>query len=91
MILPRSLQYLGLKQADVMGYSLGGSVALQTVIRHPQSVRKLVVASAGFRAERHVSGGVGGVRPDGCVDRCANEAVAVEQDVSECQLGSTLR
>ena len=43
------IQYLGLKQADVMGYSLGGSVALQTVIRHPQSVRKLVVASARFR------------------------------------------
>ncbi len=43
------IQYLGLKQADVMGYSLGGCVALQTVIRHPQSVRKLVVASARFR------------------------------------------
>ena len=42
------IQYLGLKQADVMGYSLGGAVALQTVIRHPQSVRKLVVVSAGF-------------------------------------------
>jgi pimeloyl-ACP methyl ester carboxylesterase len=43
------IQYLGLQKADVMGYSLGGYVALQTVIRHPQSVRKLVVASAGFR------------------------------------------
>jgi pimeloyl-ACP methyl ester carboxylesterase len=43
------IQYLGLKQADVMGYSLGGAVALQTVFRHPQSVRKLVVASARFR------------------------------------------
>ena len=43
------IKYLGLERADVMGYSLGGYVALQTVIRHPQSVRKLVVASAGFR------------------------------------------
>jgi pimeloyl-ACP methyl ester carboxylesterase len=43
------IQYLKLQKADVMGYSLGGYVALQTVIRHPQSVRKLVVASAGFR------------------------------------------
>jgi pimeloyl-ACP methyl ester carboxylesterase len=43
------IQYLGLQKADVMGYSLGGYVALQTVIRHPQAVRKLVVASAGFR------------------------------------------
>ena len=43
------IKYLGLERADVMGYSLGGYVALQAVIRHPQSVRKLVVASAGFR------------------------------------------
>ena len=43
------IQYLKLEKADVMGYSLGGYVALQTVIRHPQSVRKLVVVSAGFR------------------------------------------
>ena len=43
------IKYLGLQKADVMGYSLGGYVALQTVIRHPQSVRKLVVVSAGFR------------------------------------------
>jgi pimeloyl-ACP methyl ester carboxylesterase len=43
------IQYLGVQKADVMGYSLGGYVALQTVIRHPQSVRKLVVVSAGFR------------------------------------------
>jgi pimeloyl-ACP methyl ester carboxylesterase len=43
------IKYLGLQKADVMGYSLGGYVALQTAIRHPQSVRKLVVASSGFR------------------------------------------
>lgn len=29
------LKYLGIEQADVMGYSLGGGVALQTAIRHP--------------------------------------------------------
>ncbi len=43
------IKYLGMERADVMGYSLGGSVALQTVIRHPQAVRKLVVVSARFR------------------------------------------
>jgi pimeloyl-ACP methyl ester carboxylesterase len=37
---------LALGKADVMGYSLGGAVALQTAIRHPDSVRKLVVVSA---------------------------------------------
>jgi pimeloyl-ACP methyl ester carboxylesterase len=37
---------LGLEQIDVLGYSLGGGVALQTAIRHPALVRKLVVAAA---------------------------------------------
>jgi pimeloyl-ACP methyl ester carboxylesterase len=40
------IQQLGFEQADVLGYSLGGGVALQTAIRHPQAVRKLVVVSA---------------------------------------------
>jgi pimeloyl-ACP methyl ester carboxylesterase len=38
--------YLGIEQADVMGYSLGGGVALQTAIRHPALVRRLVVVAA---------------------------------------------
>jgi pimeloyl-ACP methyl ester carboxylesterase len=40
------IQYLGMEKADVMGYSLGGGAALQTAIRHPQLVRKLVLVSA---------------------------------------------
>jgi len=40
------IAHLGLSQADVMGYSLGGGVALQTAIRHPAAVRKLVLVSA---------------------------------------------
>jgi pimeloyl-ACP methyl ester carboxylesterase len=39
------LEYLGC-DADIFGYSLGGGVALQTAIRHPEVVRKLVIASA---------------------------------------------
>jgi pimeloyl-ACP methyl ester carboxylesterase len=34
---------------DIMGYSLGGLVALQTAIRHPNLVRKLVAVSTPFR------------------------------------------
>jgi pimeloyl-ACP methyl ester carboxylesterase len=38
--------HLGLDRADVLGYSLGGSVAWQTAIRHPAVIRKLVVVAA---------------------------------------------
>jgi len=43
------IQHLGLSQADVMGYSLGGGVALQTAIRHPNLVRKVVLVSTAFK------------------------------------------
>jgi pimeloyl-ACP methyl ester carboxylesterase len=45
------IKYLGIEKADVMGYSLGGGVALQTAIRHPESVHKLVVVSAPFKRD----------------------------------------
>jgi len=45
------MRHLGIGRADVMGLSLGGGVALQTVIRHPELVRRLVVASAPFRRD----------------------------------------
>ena len=43
------IQHLGLHRADIMGYSLGGGVALQTAIRHPEVVGKLVVVSTPIR------------------------------------------
>ena len=43
------IRHLELESADVVGYSMGGGVALQLAIRHPSLVRKLVVASAGYR------------------------------------------
>jgi len=39
-------RHLGIGRADVFGYSMGGAAALQVAIRHPELVRKLVVASA---------------------------------------------
>lgn len=41
-------RHLEIDAADVIGYSMGGGIALQLAIRHPALVRKLVVASAGF-------------------------------------------
>lgn len=45
------MKFLRVEQADVMGYSLGGGVALQTAMRHPESLRKLVVVSAAFKRD----------------------------------------
>ena len=45
------IKYAGIQNTDVTGYSLGGGVALQTAIRHPRSVRKLVVVSAPFKRD----------------------------------------
>ena len=39
---------VGLKKADVFGYSMGGQVGLQLAIRHPAKVNKLVAASVGY-------------------------------------------
>lgn len=39
---------LGYAQVDVMGYSFGGGAAFRLAVQHPQLVRRLVVASAGF-------------------------------------------
>ena len=43
------LDYLKIPSADILGYSLGGGVALNFAIRHPDKVRKVVSISAVFR------------------------------------------
>jgi pimeloyl-ACP methyl ester carboxylesterase len=43
------LGYLKIPSADLIGYSLGGGVAMQCAIRHPEKVRKVVCISAFFR------------------------------------------
>jgi pimeloyl-ACP methyl ester carboxylesterase len=43
------LDYFKIAKADVIGYSMGGGVALEVAIRHPQKVRKVVSISAVFR------------------------------------------
>jgi len=45
------IKHLGFEKADILGYSLGGGVALQTAIRHPEVVRKLAVVSATFKRD----------------------------------------
>jgi pimeloyl-ACP methyl ester carboxylesterase len=50
--------HLNLGKADVMGYSLGSSVALQTAIRHPDVVDRLVLVSAPMRQDGYYPEGV---------------------------------
>ena len=42
------LEGVGVKQADVMGYSLGGGVALRVAVQHPGIVRRLVLVSTPY-------------------------------------------
>lgn len=45
------ISHLNLRKVDVMGYSLGSSVALQTAIRHPNVVDRLVLVSAAMKQD----------------------------------------
>jgi pimeloyl-ACP methyl ester carboxylesterase len=45
------LDHLKIPRADLIGYSMGGAVAMQCAIRHPDKVRKVVVISSRFRRD----------------------------------------
>jgi pimeloyl-ACP methyl ester carboxylesterase len=45
------LGHLGVDNVDVFGFSVGGAVALDLAINHPELVRKLIVSSVSFRPE----------------------------------------
>lgn len=42
------LHQIGVDKADVLGYSLGGGVAFQLAVQHPEMVRRLALVSAGY-------------------------------------------
>src|SRR5947208_6066547 len=45
------IDHLGLAAPDVVGYSLGGGVALHTAAKYPAKVRRLVMVSANLRPD----------------------------------------
>jgi pimeloyl-ACP methyl ester carboxylesterase len=45
------IDHLGLDRPDLVGYSLGGGVALRTALKHPETVGRLVAASANIRRD----------------------------------------
>jgi pimeloyl-ACP methyl ester carboxylesterase len=52
------LDHLKIPSADLIGYSMGGGVAMQSAIRHPEKVRKVVSISARFRQDGFVKEGL---------------------------------
>lgn len=61
------LDHLKIPKADVLGYSLGGGAAMQTAIRHPDKVRKVVVISYPFRKDgwqKEVNEGLSKLTPE---------------------------
>jgi pimeloyl-ACP methyl ester carboxylesterase len=61
------LDHLGIDRADVLGFSLGGMVAVTVAVRHPDRVRLLVAASVPFG-------------PDGYHDPLPPELLPTEAD-----------
>lgn len=45
------MDYLKIDRADIVGYSLGAGVAMETAIRHPEKVRKVVSISHPIRRD----------------------------------------
>ncbi len=65
------IEHLNIEKADIMGYSLGGGVALQTTIRHGDMIRKLVLISTPFKRVGfypEVLKDMGQMGPDSAVD-----------------------
>jgi pimeloyl-ACP methyl ester carboxylesterase len=45
------IDHLGLEKPDLIGYSLGGGVAMQTAFKYPEKIRKLIAVSVNIRRD----------------------------------------
>ena len=52
------LTYLEISRADLIGYSMGGGVAMRAAVRHPDQVRRVVVISSTFRRDGMIQEGL---------------------------------
>jgi pimeloyl-ACP methyl ester carboxylesterase len=61
------VRQIGVRQADFFGYSMGGEIALDIAVRHPDVVRKLVFAAAPYNKAGYHPGileGIEQLRPE---------------------------
>jgi pimeloyl-ACP methyl ester carboxylesterase len=73
------LDHLGHERADVLGYALGGIVALQVLIRHRARVRGLIVVSAPYHSEGWFAeerAGIAALEPEALLDGALHDAYA---------------
>ena len=72
------LREIGVENADIFGWSMGGGVALQVAIRHPEVVRRLVLASVTYNS--------GGLHPGilAGIEHLTPEALAGSPFQEEC-------
>lgn len=61
------MKQLSIKQADIFGFSLGSAVGFELALRHPEMVRKLIMASFSYRISGiypEIWGAVGSITPE---------------------------
>jgi pimeloyl-ACP methyl ester carboxylesterase len=76
-----------------MGYSLGSSVALQTAIRHPDVVDRLVLVSAPMRQDGYYPEGVAAfnqMEANAAMLGGSRQGIAVRAGLSRCRLDEPL-
>jgi pimeloyl-ACP methyl ester carboxylesterase len=56
------IRHLGHDRVDVFGYSLGAGVALQLAVRHPDTVRNLILASGNYSVDGFYPGVLDGIQ-----------------------------
>ena len=86
--------HLKLGKADVMGYSLGAGVALQTAIRHPDVVDRLVLVSGAMRKDGFYPEGVAAfnqLEANAATYRPRRQGIAVRAGLSRCRLDEPLQ